>query len=175
MSLSKLSVVCVAVLVMGSGVAARQAAPQALTDKDRAEIQDLVAKYAKALSSCASQEYASLFVPDGTFISDDFRGPRHRAMYGPNGGTLVGRAKLAELVETEEFCLDKSKARAQSSAPPPAVAIVPTAQGASGTINLANNARYEDEYVKTAEGWRFKTRRVVMPPRPPAQPSSSSR
>ena len=171
---AKLSAICVASLVWGSVLAAQQAAPaRQLSAQDRADIQQLVARYARALSSCASQEYASLFVEDGVFISDDFRGARHRAMYGPNGGTLVGRAKLAELVETEEFCLDKSEDRS-SRAPRtvPMVVIEPTAQGAKGTIALANNGRYEDEYVQTPEGWRFKSRKVVMPT---PRPSSSSR
>ena len=144
-----------------------------LTTQDRAEIRELVTKYARALSSCASREYASLFVPDGAFISDDFRGKRHRAMYGPNGGKLVGRAQLAELVETEDFCLDTSTTRATRPVTAPNVVIVPTPDGATGTIALANDGRYEDEYVKTPEGWRFKTRKVVMPKQQETEPRQS--
>ena len=163
MSLSKTAAVCLVTLLMWSvAITARQAST--LTEQDRADIQELVAKYQRALSTCASHEYASLFVPDGVFISDDFRGKRHREMYGPNGGRLVGRAKLAELVETEEFCIDTSQKRASRASAPPSVVIVPSPGGAKGTIALANNARYEDEYVKTSEGWRFKVRKVVMPP-----------
>jgi hypothetical protein len=163
MSLSRVVVLCVASLLCGAVVDARQAST--LTAQDRADIQELVARYQRALSTCASQEYASLFVPDGVFISDDFRGKRHREMYGPNGGKLVGRAKLAELVDTEDFCIDKSQRRASSSGTPPPVVIVPAPGGAKGTIELANSGRYEDEYVKTSDGWRFKVRRVVMPTR----------
>jgi hypothetical protein len=161
MSLSRVAGVLCVVSLLSSAAAALQTST--LTAQDREDIQALVARYQAALSSCASQEYASLFVPDGVFISDDFRGKRHREMYGPNGGKLVGRAKLAELVDTEDFCLDKSRKRASSSSTPPHVAIVPAPGGARGTIQLANNGRYEDEYVKTPEGWRFKVRRVVMP------------
>ena len=167
MTLSKIAVVCVALLVCSAAIDAQQ--DSSLSAQDRADIQELVARYQRALSTCASQDYASLFVPDGVFISDDFRGKRHREMYGPNGGKLVGRAKLAELVETEEFCLDTSQKRASRASTPPTVVITPTPGGAKGTIALANNGRYEDEYVKTSEGWRFKVRRVVMPPRPSAQ------
>jgi SnoaL-like domain len=158
-----LGALCVASLFW-SAAAAQQAST--VTEQDRADIQALVARYQTALSTCASQEYASLFVPDGVFISDDFRGKRHREMYGPDGGRLVGRAKLAELVDTEDFCLDKSRKRAPGPSTPPKVAIVPAPGGARGTIELANNGRYEDEYVKTSDGWRFKVRRVVMPTRP---------
>jgi hypothetical protein len=164
MSLVKMILICVALLSWSAAVGARQAST--LTPQDRADIQELVAKYQRALTTCASQEYASLFVPDGVFISDDFRGKRHRAMYGPNGGKLVGRAKLAELVETEDFCLDTSQKRAARASTPPTVVIEPAPGGAKGTIALANNGRYEDEYVKTSEGWRFKVRRVVMPTPP---------
>jgi hypothetical protein len=166
MSLFKVTGALIVASLFCSVAAAQQAST--LTAQDRADIQALVTKYQVALSTCASQEYASLFVPDGVFISDDFRGKRHREMYGPNGGKLVGRAKLAELVDTEEFCLDKSQRRASGPSAPPNVVIAPAPGGAKGTIELANNGRYEDEYVKTSEGWRFKVRKVVMPPRPAA-------
>ena len=166
MTRSKRWLVCMLSLVWTSAVGAQQRPPaRELTDQDRAGIQELVGKYARALSSCASQEYASLFVPDGVFVSDDFRGKRHREMYGPNGGKLVGRTKLVELVETEDFCLDRSSTRSARPVTPPTVDIAPTAEGAKGTIALDNGGRYEDEYVKTAEGWRFKSRKVVMPKR----------
>jgi hypothetical protein len=35
-----------------------------LTERDRVEIQELVARYARALSTCAAKEYAELFTPD---------------------------------------------------------------------------------------------------------------
>jgi polygalacturonase len=158
---SRLTTTCLALFACGALITARQG--PTLTAQDRAEIQELVARYQTALTTCASQEYASLFVPDGVFISDDFRGKRHRELYGPNGGTLVGRAKLAELVDSEDFCIDKSQRRASSAATAPAVVIVPAPGGAKGTVQLPNKGRYEDEYVKTSDGWRFKVRKVVMP------------
>ena len=158
---SRLTTTCLALFACSALITARQG--PTLTAQDRAEIQQLVARYQTALTTCASQEYASLFVPDGVFISDDFRGKRHRELYGPNGGTLVGRAKLAELVDTEDFCIDKSQRRASSAGTAPAVVIVPAPGGAKGTVQLPNKGRYEDEYVKTSDGWRFKVRKVVMP------------
>jgi hypothetical protein len=166
MSISRTVAACVAVLVSSAVIGAGQV--PTLTAQDRADIQELVAKYQRALSTCASEEYAALFVPDGVFISDDFRGKKHREMYGPNGGKLVGRAKLAELVATEDFCIEKSQRRGSANTPPNVV-IEPMPGGANGTIQLANKARYEDEYVKTSEGWRFKVRKVVMPPTNPTQ------
>ena len=81
------------------------AAAPMLSEQDRAEIRTLVARYAQALGSCAADEYASLFTPDGTFTTDEFRGAKHREIYGPRA-TLRGRDQLAQLVRTEEFCLD---------------------------------------------------------------------
>jgi hypothetical protein len=75
-----------------------------LSAQDRAEIELLLARYTRALSACAAKEYAELFTPDGMFISDDFRSPKHRELYGKTA-KLVGRDKVVELVETEEFCM----------------------------------------------------------------------
>jgi len=133
----------------------------ALTDQDRSEIRDLVARYAQALGSCAADDYANLFTSDGTFTSDDFRGARHRALYGTRG-TLRGRDELRELVRTEEFCLE-GKPSTAGARPAPSVAIEPAPEGARGSAPLGNGGRYEDVYVKTAEGWRFKSRTVTMP------------
>ena len=91
------AIVTFGLLPAGAGVLAQQSgAVTPLTDKDRAEIRDLVARYARALGSCQDAEYASLFTPDGTFTSDDFRGKKHRELYGQKN-TLKGRAQIAEL------------------------------------------------------------------------------
>ena len=169
---SQLSALCIASVLAGAAIAAQSTTT--LTDKDRAEIQDLVSKYQVALNTCASKDYAALFTPDGVFASDDFRGKKHREMYGPNGGKLVGRAKIAELVETEEFCIDKSQLKGRPSRPAPAVAITQNTAGVTGTIPLGNGGSYNDVYVKTSEGWRFKSRTVTMPPLAGAPATSSS-
>ena len=171
------AVVAFGLLPGGAGVLARQAgAVTPLTEKDQAEIRDLVARYARALGGCQDAEYASLFTPDGTFTSDDFRGKKHREMYGAKGGTLKGRAQIAELVRTEEFCAD-GKPRtgaAGTNRPVPAVEIKATAGGATGSAPIGQGGRYDDVYVKTAEGWRFKSRTVTMPPLAGAPSSSAS-
>jgi SnoaL-like protein len=151
-----------------------------LTERDRVEIQELVARYARALSTCAAKEYAELFTPDGVFVTDDFRGARHRELYGKSG-RLVGRAKLMELVETEEFCLSpKANAPAgpaggSAARPAPTVTIEPSPEGARGTAPLGNGGHYEDVYVKTSEGWRFKSRTVFMPPLSAPEQSKQSK
>src|SRR6266849_3039481 len=90
-----LIVTLIASVGAGAFGAARQKAPR-LTDQDRAQIQELVAKYARALGTCAAEEYARLFAaPDGSFAS----GPR---------GEVKGREKLIALVQSERHCNDNS-------------------------------------------------------------------
>jgi hypothetical protein len=150
-----------------------------LSAEDRAGIQELVAHYARALATCSSKEYAELFTPDGVFFSDDFRGKTHRELYGKSA-KLVGRTKIAELVETEEFCKDPAiraeriKSGGGNAARPPAAPVLEaTADGVRGTIPIGKGGRYEDVYVKTQDGWRFKSRSVFMPPVAGAPPASS--
>ena len=137
----------------------------AVSAVDRAAIEQLLAAYNQALSSCASAQYAGLFTPDGTFTSDDFRGATHRRLYGKTA-TISGHDKLVELVETEEFCLSPQQrpARGPDGAAFTNLRLGAAAEGIRGVLPLGNGGRYEDVYVKTADGWKFKSRSVVMPP-----------
>ena len=156
------------VTAIGLGLLLSAAFSQAqpvLSEQDRADIRSLVARYADALGRCAAGEYAGLFTSDGTFTSDDFRSAKHRELYGPKA-TLRGRDQLRQLVRTEEFCLD---GRARPSASPrsvPMVTIEPSPEGARGSAAIGADGRYDDVYVKTAQGWRFKSRTVTMPSPP---------
>ena len=152
--------------------------PPILTAQDRVEIQQLVARYARALGSCAANEYADLFTSDGVFVSDDFRGAKHRELYGASG-KIEGRAKLVELVQTEEHCMNAvptvRSGNPTVSRPAPVVIIDPSSDGATGRASLgAAGGHYEDVYVKTADGWRFKRRTVFMPPKAGSKPAPTS-
>jgi len=135
---------------------------------DRAAIEQLLAAYNRALSGCASTQYAELFTPDGTFTSDDFRGATHRRLYGKTA-TLSGHDRLVELVDTEEFCLNPQQRAARAGGrgsevgPFANLTLEATAEGIRGVLPLGNGGRYEDLYVKTADGWKFRSRKVVMP------------
>src|SRR5215470_11426370 len=74
-------------------VAGTASAQQSLTDKDRAEIQELSAKYAKALGGCAAEDYADVFVPETGYFASNIR------------GEVVGREKLIALVKSERHCV----------------------------------------------------------------------
>jgi hypothetical protein len=126
-------------------------APQTVTDQDKAEIQALVTGYAKALGTCAVNDYADLFGDSGYFASG-FR------------GHVDGRASLIAMVQSERQCINATPAT-QTTRPVngPTVVLNVTPAGVYGIADLGNAGRYEDEYVKTSKGWRFAARTVLTP------------
>jgi hypothetical protein len=124
-----------------------------LTPLDYVEIRQLAARYGHAVDQGADDgyAYADLFAPDGTF------------------GQTTGRDNLSAL------------ARQFAKGPQTAWhfivnhVIEPTEDGAKGREYLVHlqygdadkpnavwgGGHYEDTYVKTTDGWRFKTRRFV--------------
>lgn len=130
-------------------------AQQTLTAQDRAEIQDLTAGYAKALGGCAAADYAELFAPETGYFASNIR------------GEVVGRERLMALVQSERHCIGTAPADgaggrgAAAPRPAPMVAIESTARGVTGRADLGAAGHYDDEYVKTPKGWRFKSRTVI--------------
>src|SRR6185295_2060735 len=84
-----LVVLCFAVV---SGAHAQAPAPKAgaLTALDYIEIQQLIAKYARAIDTCSNNgyDYADLFTSDGAFIP---------SFNGKPGAPIQGRERLAEV------------------------------------------------------------------------------
>ena len=135
-----------------------------LTDRDRAEIRELVARYAQALGSCAAEDYASSSRPTAPSPATTSAERSIARCYGPEG-TLQGRDQLAQLVRTEEFCLD-GKPRPLGVERPASHGDDPAEpRRGTGSAPIGAGGRYDDVYVKTADGWRFKSRTVTMPPR----------
>ena len=128
----------------------------AFTADDDVEIQQLVARYAFALDTADNNgyTYADLFAADGTFNDTKGREALAALPRGPRRGPLYVRNYGA-----------------------PAI-IQPTADGATGiqyaqAIDFEPNGRagaldhsghYEDAYVRTPQGWRFKSRIHHVPP-----------
>jgi hypothetical protein len=133
------------------------AAPQSLTSQDRADIQDLSARYARALGTCAAEEYADLFAPDTGYFASNIR------------GEVVGRDRLIALVRSERQCIAPAPSANGGAAaspaaprPVPTVVIAVSSNAVTGRADLgANVGQYDDEYVKTPRGWRFKSRTVM--------------
>jgi hypothetical protein len=122
-----------------------------LSTEDRAAIQGLMGQYSQALSGCRAEEFADLFVPEIGAFASGFR------------GRMVGRKRLIELVESERQCVapnGKGTATRPGGTAGPTVALEVTAAGVRGVASVAG-AEYQDEYAKTAQGWRFASRTVI--------------
>ena len=143
-----------------------------LTPMDYVEIRKLVANYAYALDTGADNgyRYADLFAPGGVVF-----------------GGVTGRENIAALARREPHGPDYVRHFLTN------VVIEPTAEGARGrqylaVIDVGENGKpsafflggkYEDTYVRTPGGWRFKTRTLVRaigaaPPARGSTPSSGS-
>lgn len=159
------SIVGVSLLALTWGIQAQSSAagkPTAsfagLTPSDYIEIRQLVARYAYAVDTGADNGnvYASLFAPDGAFADR-------------MGRETKGKEALAAL------------ARRNTRGPQSAFhfivnhVIEPTSEGAVGKEYLLQlrigegerpndifgGGHYEDIYVRTPDGWRFKRRQFI--------------
>jgi hypothetical protein len=128
---------------------------QPLTDKDREELAALSVTYRRALMNCKGDEYADLFATPGGYFGSSSRGEvrEHKA--------------LAEMVVGYDRCKQAPPANpgavaGQRGSPYPAPVYEATPYGAKARIiNSKGGGYYDDEYVKTPKGWRFKSRNVV--------------
>jgi hypothetical protein len=141
------ALVSLAGVLQAAPAQAQQTAPPSVTDRDRTEIQELVAHYARALSACAAEEYADLFAPVTGSFASSIR------------GEIVGHEKLVALVQSEPHCVTTPPGRAGGNAP--TVTVSSSAEGVTGYADLGNAGHYEDVYVKTPKGWRFQSRDVI--------------
>jgi len=161
-------VVLIALCAVASRVACAQSpsksAVRELTALDYIEIQQLVAKYARAIDTCSNNgyDYADLFTPDGAFVP---------SFDGKPGAPIQGRERLAEVsgggsrgCKNVGWIVQGVRHLYVNHI------ITPTAEGAMGTVDMLMiglggdpnkieyDGYYEDTYVKTAKGWRFKQR-----------------
>ena len=146
-----------------------------LTAADYIEIQQLVARYGYAVDTHADNGYgyADLFTADGVF------------------GKTKGRDALAELARTTQK--DRG-GPAYTRHYLTNVIVYPTPEGARGNqylmaldvseggkpSTIVHGGRYDDVYVKTSAGWRFKSRQYVpaeigVPPPTAKLPPSTRR
>jgi hypothetical protein len=138
--------------------------PMQLTALDYFQIQQLVAKYARAIDTCSNNgyDYADLFTPDGIFLP---------IVNGQAVTRIQGRDKLAEVSGGgSKQCKNVPWIEQGVHHIYVNHIITPTPDGATGTVDMLmiglggdpnkieSDGYYEDIYVKTADGWRFKQR-----------------
>ena len=159
--------ITLAVMMQGSLRAqqpASPAAPISLTALDYFEIGQLVARYARAIDTCSNNgyDYADLFTADGVFIP---------MINGKPGSPIQGRERLAEVSGGgSRGCkkvgwIEQGVLHIYTNH-----VITATADGATGTVDMLmiglggdpnkieHDGYYEDSYVRTPQGWRFKQR-----------------
>ena len=135
-----------------------------LTALDYFEIQQLVARYARAIDTCSNNgyDYADLFAEDGYFAPE---------VNGKVGNKAQGRERLAEISGGgSRGCKNVGWIRQGVKHLYVNHIITPTAEGATGSVDMLmiglggdpykihHEGYYEDTYVKTPQGWRFKSR-----------------
>jgi len=122
-----------------------------LSAQDYAEIRQLSVRYAEALDNCLGRAFAELFTADGVFSFGSRR--------------LEGRERLAGLMQSERYCQEHTQS--PDNHLPSNVVVKATARGATGKAYLpvtgtgAGGGFYEDVYIRTQDGWRFKLRNYV--------------
>jgi hypothetical protein len=160
---------CTALWIDSARVSAAAKAP-AFTAADYQEIAQLTNKYAYGIDTCSNNgyDYADVFTADGEFIDKN-----SDAGFKAGGRVLAkGREALATLIgggsrgcKTKLVWTDWSHIMTN-------LVVTPTADGATGRLYLIQldikgpgtierHGGYEDVYVRTAKGWRIKSRTHV--------------
>ncbi len=146
--------------------------PDKLTAMDYIEIQQLVNKLSFALDYCThgGRDFADLFVKDGQFIIDEGNG---KPLVFGNREQLIAVAGgpdcKASQVPPRSYILHLSEGLVIAASPGGALgksyAIYPANKGKYLKEDVAGQMGiYRDEYVKTPDGWRFKSRRHETTP-----------
>lgn len=160
-----MKILTLAAAVAGSFVALAAPVHAAdLTAQDYIDIQHLYAKYNSTIDSGDAQGWAGTFTPDGVF------------------NRMTGKEALVTFVGNWREKMGGANRRHWNSN----LQVAPSADGATGTVYLmlvdvstkpltvVTTGTYTDTLVKTAEGWRFKTRTTkIDAPAPAAAPAAA--
>jgi len=152
-------------------VSAARAHAQSLTPQDYIEIQQLVSRYAYAIDECTNKgyDYADLYVPDGSFatsrngkISNRFDGREKLAEAARGGAADCKDVPWAGIVHMlVNHVIDPVRGD-PTRATGKVYLIAIGLDGEPGKVEA--QGRYEDVYVKTPQGWRFKSRVHMLAP-----------
>jgi hypothetical protein len=131
--------------------------------EDRAAIADLAHEYARLVDACEPEQVAQLF-------TEDARVDYGVGLGGPKRGReavvrLLGALKAFERthhhIANHQIRLDGAD-RATGIAYVIAWHLLPEARAVGRPRTALAFGRYEDEYVRTDDGWRFAARRIAL-------------
>jgi hypothetical protein len=152
-------------LALGVGVAMlvslqaqQKSAATKLTPQDYLEIEQLVSHYAYAMDGPGDNGYAlaDLFTADGEFVNGQQSAKGRDAL-----ATLARRAKKPEF-GVGQFLMNHLVEPSPEGATGKQYGIVVNIGGAAGGGEFSNiGGHFEDVYVKTPQGWRFKRREFI--------------
>ena len=133
-----------------------QALSSLLEDKD--SIRELLARYCHYGDGLDYERWLDLFVDDASLVIGE--GTAHRGKSALREFVVArippeGRSRLKHCVMNEIIEVDGDRARALST-------ILELKRADDGAIEPRLAGRYEDELVRTRDGWRFQTRRVHL-------------
>jgi hypothetical protein len=170
---TSITVLFAGVLATTAVLSAQTRAAKPLTAQDYIEIQQLSARYAFAIDACTNggTDYADLYTDDGEFSVSQ--------QWGIAGNRKTkGRAALIKAAggDGQGACVDPKTTMGYGiSHLIVNLVITPTTEGATGRsyllaigvggdpTKIERQGGYDDVYVKTPAGWRFKTRVHVFP------------
>lgn len=150
------------------------AQPAALTAEDHIAIEQLVNRLSFALDYCGNggEDFADLFVEGGRFVIDqgdgapnviDTRDGLIALAGGPDCESRREPPSAYILHLSSGLVIEPSEDGARGMS----YAIYPESQGRRFSEEVAGQLGiYYDEYVRTADGWRFQSRRHVVNPVP---------
>ena len=148
-----IALVAAAVTIMGF---TRVAWAEELSAQDYIDIEQLYATYNHAIDSGDGEAWAATFTPDGTF------------------NKFTGHDQLVGFIKRWKEEMNGGNRRHWNTN----LRIVPSKDGATASVflmlvdvstkSIVATGMYNDTLVKTATGWRFKTRATKLDAAPPA-------
>ena len=148
-----IALVAAAVTIMGF---TRVAWAEELSAQDYIDIEQLYATYNHAIDSGDGEAWAATFTPDGTF------------------NKFTGHDQLVGFIKRWKEEMNGGNRRHWNTN----LRILPSKDGATASVflmlvdvstkSIVATGMYNDTLVKTATGWRFKTRATKMDAAPPA-------
>ena len=137
-----------------SGAATREGGLSSLTGQDYIDIQQLYAAYAWAVDTGDFLGRAAVFTPDGTFTSSN------QGFVPQTVDALVKRTAETGNIGDRHLQYNIHIEPTPEGAKGKCYVLILRGKASRGGPLIGTLQMYNDTFVKTAAGWRFKTRRI---------------